>query len=217
MKSILPIVLGIVCVVLAVAFYLTKQGDDTQHAADVSSFTDVSNQLTTAHLQIADYQGAVLSLSNNLDASQSGWLALSNQLVDAKSAQALEAEQITNLNAKVTETEAANQTLEQHAMELTNQAASLTQQLAATKASLDGTNQALVQANNDYGLLERRFRMNVAERVVVERKFNNLRELQAQMKRVKQNPASEVSAEKIYADLDVEVRSNGTFHVITPY
>ena len=217
MKSFLPIVLGIVCVVLAVAFYLTKQSDNTQHDADVSSFNDVSNQLGTAHLQIADDRGSILTLSNSLDASQSAWLTLSNQLVGDQSTLALNAEQISNLNAKVTETEAANQTLEQHAMELTNQAAGLAQQLAATNASLGEANQDLAQAHHDYELLERRFRMNVAERIVRERKFYNISELQDQIERLKEIPGSEVTADRIYAGLDVEVRSNGTFHVIAPY
>jgi len=55
----------------------------------------------------------------------------------------------------------------------------------------------------------------VAERVVVERKFNNPPELKAQLENLKQNPAGVISAEGIYAGLDVEVKSN-SFHVISP-
>ena len=56
----------------------------------------------------------------------------------------------------------------------------------------------------------------MAERVVVERKFYNLAELQAQMQKLKRHPAEEISAGSIYAGLDVEVKSNGTVHVIAP-
>jgi hypothetical protein len=52
--------------------------------------------------------------------------------------------------------------------------------------------------------------------VVVERKFNNAPELQAQLAGLKQHPAREISAEKIYAELNVEVLSNGVAHVIAP-
>ena len=55
----------------------------------------------------------------------------------------------------------------------------------------------------------------MAERVVVERKFNNLSELKAQMEKLKNNPAAEISAGSIFAGLDVEVKSNA-FHVISP-
>jgi len=55
----------------------------------------------------------------------------------------------------------------------------------------------------------------VAERVVVERKFYNLSELQAQVQNLKENPFYAISPESIYAGLDVEVKSN-TLHVISP-
>ena len=55
----------------------------------------------------------------------------------------------------------------------------------------------------------------MAERVVVERKFNNPSELQAQMQYLKKHPAGVISADSIYAGLDVEVKSNAV-HVISP-
>jgi hypothetical protein len=55
----------------------------------------------------------------------------------------------------------------------------------------------------------------VAERIVAERKFNNLLELQSQMEKLKKNPADAITEEGIYAGLDVEVKSN-KFHVISP-
>jgi septal ring factor EnvC (AmiA/AmiB activator) len=105
--------------------------------------------------------------------------------------------------------ESENQTLGRRVMDLTNQVAGLTSQIALTEASLN-------QANKDYALLENRLRRDVAERIVVERKFNNLSELQAQMQKLKKNPADVISSESIYAGLGVEVKSNGTFHVISP-
>ena len=101
-------------------------------------------------------------------------------------------------------------------MSLTNQFAGFTNQIALIEASLAQTNKDLVQACKDYALLENRFRIDVAERTVVERKFNNPPELQAQLKKLKRNPAGVVSAESIYAGLNVEVKSNGWCHVITP-
>jgi hypothetical protein len=103
--------------------------------------------------------------------------------------------------------ESENQTLGQRGMDLTNQMAGLTMQIALTGTNLD-------QANKDYALLENRLQ-DVAERIVAERKFNNLLELQAQMQKLKKNPADVISSESIYAGLDVEVKSNGTLHVIS--
>jgi SMC interacting uncharacterized protein involved in chromosome segregation len=152
-------------------------------------------------------------LSNSLDESWSAAFTFSNQLMSAQSAVARDTEQIATLNRRITGTETENQTLTRQLTDLTsqmtNQVASLTQQLTITRTNLD-------QASKDLAVLGNRLRRDVAERLVVERKFNNPVELQAQMENLKKNPAAVVSAERIYAGLDVEVRSNGMFYVLAP-
>jgi chromosome segregation ATPase len=207
----LPTALALVCLVLVIALIVTKRSGDAQHETDAGAMTDLSNTLVAAQAQIAVGNTAMLTWSNNLDECRSASLACSNRLTEAESAVALDAEQITNLNRQLADLASEIQTLQASArriVDLTNQVATLTAQIASTKTSL-------AQANKDYALLENRLRRDVAERLVVERKFNNLSELQAQMKNLKQHPAGEISAEGIYAGLDVEVKSN-TFHVIAP-
>jgi hypothetical protein len=75
----------------------------------------------------------------------------------------------------------------------------------------------LVQFRKDYGLLQNRLQRDVGERLVIERKFNNPEALQAQLVKLKEYGGSfDVTADKIYSGLDVEVRSNGVAHVIAP-
>ena len=217
MKLFLPIVLGVVCIVLAIAFYETKQGDNAQHETDAGAIGDLSNRLTSAQSQITAQDGTILTLSNSLDQCQSSALTMSNQLVEAKSNLASGQEQLTQLNAKLTEKEAANQALGQQVLDLTNQVTGLSQQLAQTQASLTQTNQNLVQVSKDYLLLENRFRVDVGERTAVERKFFNRAALKTQLEHLNQYPAREVSTEAIYAGLNVEVFSNGMVRVIAPY
>ena len=57
--------------------------------------------------------------------------------------------------------------------------------------------------------------IDVAERVVMARKFYNLAELQAQIQYLQTHPLETISPGSIYAELDVEVQWNGTLHVIT--
>jgi chromosome segregation ATPase len=208
MKYYLSIALALACTVLVVSLFEMKRGDNAQHENDAGAIVDFSNRLDSAQLQIAFCKGTMLTLSNNLDVYQSATLTLSNLLTEAGASIASGAEQITNLNRQVAEMESENQTLGQHVMDLTNQVAGLTRQIALTGTNLD-------QANKDYALLENRLRRDVAERVVVQRKFYNLPELQAQMEKLKNFPGGEVSAEDIYAGLDVEVKSNAV-HVIAP-
>jgi len=211
MKHYLPAALALTCTLLVISLVVMKRGDTVQHEKDAGRIADFSNRLESAQIHIAFYKGTVLTLSNRLDAYQSASVTLSNLLIEAESTIALDAEQITNLNRQVAALESENQTLQtsgRRVGDLTNQVAGLTGQIASTEASLD-------QANIDYALLENRLRRDVAERVVVERKFYNLSALQAQIERLKTYPGGEVSAGSIYAGLDVEVTSNAV-HVIAP-
>jgi hypothetical protein len=210
MKQYLSTVLALVCTVLVISLIVTKRGDEARHENDAGAIADFSNQLTSAQAQIAAGNGMILVFSNRLDESRSAALTFSNHLIEAESAMVLYTEQVTNLNRQVAEVESGNQSLSRRVMELTNQMAGLTSQIALTETNLD-------QANKDYALLENRLRRDVAERIVMERKFNNLSELQAQMQKLKKNPADVISAGSIYAGLDVEVTSNGAFHVISRY
>ena len=211
MKQNLSVFLALVCIVLVISFILVKRNDNVQHENDAGTIADYSNRLDSAHMDVVFGKATILTLSNNLAESQSASLTFSNQLTEAQSTIALNTEQITNLNRKVEEMESENQTLSQtldrRVMELTNQVAGLTKQIALTEGNLN-------QANQDYALLENRLRRDVAERVVVARKFNNLVELQTQMEKLKKNPTGEVSAEDIYTGLDLEVTTNG-FHVLS--
>ena len=201
MKQYLTTTLALICIVLVISLVVTKRGDNARHENDTGTITNFSNQLTSAQTQITTCEGTILAFSNKLDESQSALLTFSNHLIGAETTIALETEQITNLIRHIAGAESENQTLGGRIMDLTNQ-------IVLTQASLD-------QANKDYALLENRLRRDVAERVVVERKFNNLSELQAQMQKLKTNSAGAISAEGIYAGLDVEVSSN-RFHVISP-
>ena len=220
MKQYLSMALTLVCLVLVISLVMMKRGNDAQLEKDAGAIADFSNLVDSAQIQIAAGNGTILTFSNSLNESQAASLTFSNQLTEAESAVALDTEQITNLNLHVAVLASENQTLGQRVMDLTNQMTSqvsqmtsqvtaLTRQIALTQTNLD-------QANKDYVLLENRFRIDVAERLVMQRKFYNRAELQAQIQRLKEDPfVQEISEESIYAGLDVEVKSN-TFHVISP-
>lgn len=208
MHRYLSTVLALACAGLVLSLIGIKRGDNAQHESDAGMLAEVSNRLDSAQMQVAFGTGTILTLSNSLDESRSACLTFSNQLREAEATVALGAEQITNLTRQVADVESENQISSRHVMDLTNQLAVLTCQVTSNNVSL-------AQANKDYALLENRLRRDVAERVVVERKFNNPSELQAQMQYLKKHPAGVISADSIYAGLDVEVKSNAV-HVLAP-
>ena len=208
MKQYLSTVLALACAVLVISLVVIKRGDNARHETDAGALAACSNQLSLAQAQIVGCNQMILTLSNRLDESQSASLTFSNQLAEAESNIVLGTDQINSLSRHVAEVESENQTFGQRIMDLTNQMAGLTRQIVLTGASLD-------QANKNYALLENRLRQDVAERVVVERRFNNPSELEAQMRHLKKHPAEVISADSIYAGLEVEVKSNA-FHVLAP-
>jgi chromosome segregation ATPase len=216
MKLILPILLALVCLGLGFAWYSTKQADQAQQQQDASAIADLSNQLTSAQSRIASGNATIETFSNHLDEARSSTAAFSNQLAAAQSDLDAGKQQIATLNQQVADMTSHNQALDRQLAGFTNQVTGLTAKVASITSSLVQTNQDLEQTRKDYLLLDNRFRISVAERIVAERKFNNPPELKAQLKNLKQHPAGIITAERIYAELNVEVKSNGWCHVITP-
>lgn len=212
MNQYLPTALALACAVLIVSLFMMKRSDAAQHKSDAGAIAGYSNRLWSAQTEIAICKGMTITLSNRLEECQSAVLTFSNQLTEEEANLAAAAGQITNLTrqaARVAGLKSENQALEGRIMDLTNQMAGLTRQIASAQAGV-------VKANKNYALLENRLRQDVAGRVVTERKFNNPAELEAQLQKLKKHPAGAISAQSIYAGLDVEVYSNGTLHVLSP-
>jgi len=217
MKYLPSIILGLVCLGLVVYLFVSKQNNDAQHEKDAEAITSSSNLLSSCQIEIAASKETALTLSNSLETCQSTSLRFSNELIEAKSAFATAKEgldrQITDLNRQITrqtaQSETENQASSQRIAELSHQTVELTNQIASTRASL-------VQANKDYVLLENRFRRDVAERVIVERKFNNRTELKAQLEYLLWNPSREISEDRIREGLNVVVGRSNLCYVIAP-
>lgn len=209
MKNIYSIAFALICLVLIIVLFVIKNGDNARHQTDTTTITDFSNRLDNAQTQIAFGNGTILAFSNNLAACEASVMTFSNQLNNAQSKLVLRAEQTTNLTLKVLQVEAESRALALKVATLTNQVVGLNQQIITDQG-------VIAQAGRDYTLLENRLRRDVGERLVMQRKFYNLSELQAQIQRIKADPFyPQVSQESIYAGLDIEVQSN-SLHVIAP-
>jgi predicted nucleic acid-binding Zn-ribbon protein len=213
MKHLLSGILGLVCVGLAVSLFMSKRDNDAQQEKDAEAITTASNLLSSAQTEVAAFKGKVITLSNGLETCESTSLTFSNELIEAKSALATAKDglerQITDLNRQITQLETEKQASSQRNAVLSHQITELTNQVAWAQASL-------LQANKDYVLLENRFRRDVAERVIVERKFNNRTELKAQLEYLVWNPSQEISEDRIREGLNVVVGRSNLCYVIAP-
>jgi len=165
MKHLLSVILGLLCLGLAIALFSSKRDNEEQHAKDLETITSTSNMLSTAWKEVAAFRGNVSTLSNRIETLQSTTLTISNQVIEAQSALATAKEaserQITELKAQNVQLETEKQVSSQRIAELTNHISDLTNQIASAQTNL-------LQASKEYALLENRFRRDVAERVIVE-------------------------------------------------
>jgi chromosome segregation ATPase len=212
----LTVILGLLCLGLGATLLVSNRNSDAQHEKDVETLTSTSNLLNASQMEVTAFKGDVTTLSNRLETCQSTSLTCSNELIEAKSALATAKEgferQITDLNGQITrqstQLETEKQASNQRIADLTRQLAELTNQVASARASL-------LQANKDYALLDNRFRRDVAERIIVERKFDNRKQLKAQLDFLRSNPYWEISEDRIREGLNVVVKSN-LCYVIAP-
>jgi len=217
MKQNLSIILVVVSILLAAGLVFTKWSDNANLNTATGTIADFSNRLDVAQSQLTVAAGTILTQSNSLADATSASLTFSNQLVDAQSTNTAQAEQITSLNTQIAAATAQNQALSADLLDVTNQLTALKAQLALAQSSLTQTQQDYAQFRKDYALLQNRFQRDVAERVVLERRFNSLTELKNQMVNVYMYPPrQEITPESIYKGLDVEIKSDSVAHVIAP-
>jgi septal ring factor EnvC (AmiA/AmiB activator) len=216
MKTFLPIALAVVSILLGVALFLTKQSDNAELATSAGIAADFSNRLDTAQSQIIVREGTILTLSNSLAASTTAVTAVSNQLTEAQTRIGQQEKKVSELTQQLDALTTAASDKDALVLAMTNQISALTTQITKTEANIAQAKHDLTQARSDYAQLQNRLQRDVAERLVVERKFNNLSEVQAQAEKLKSNAGKNITTESIYAGLDIIIKSNGVAHVIAP-
>jgi chromosome segregation ATPase len=239
------VILVAACIVLVGALWVTQREAYEDKKTDTVAILDFSNQLVTARHDIDELGQVNLKLTNELAASRQETLTFSNQVVETSSALAdtktsLQSaqDQITNLSSHVANLEAENQELDQRAARLTNALASLNEQIAETQQKLADS-----QTNNAF--LEKELQQQMAARAELEAKFNNLTAVRAQARKLRDDmviarrlrwmregtdPTRQIKGAELllqrsspyvapppeHYDLNVEIGSDGSIHVIPP-
>ncbi|MGA2243365.1 MAG: hypothetical protein ABSH48_00085 [Verrucomicrobiota bacterium] len=186
------VILAVACIGLGVALLTIKKQADDQHATDINSINEFSNQVISADAQLKEKDQVNLTLSNELAASQqqlaqtqeqmvqlSNTLSAANStLVETRTSLASAEETVTNLNTRIADLEAQNKFLDEQANALSNNLARLTQQIEDTKNQL-----AVAETNSAF--LQGELQKQLAQKAELEHKFNDVDELRAQVKRLK--------------------------------
>ncbi len=239
------VILIVVCAGLAVALFATKRQADEQRKTYASSILDLSNQVVSANASLDDLRQVNLMLTNDLADSRQAALVLSNNLAETsgtltetKASLQSAQDQIAGLNGRIAGLEAENKTLDERAAALTNAIASLDSQIADVRQKLAGS-----ETNNAF--LADELKKQMAQKAELEHKFNDLDEVRAQVKKLRDEffvarrlqwinagtasgtqqkgaallmqratPADNARPQRY--DLNVEVSSDGSVHIIPP-
>ncbi len=183
--KIVIVVLAIACIGLLIGLLSVKKQGEEQHAADLSSIVDFSNQVVNADLKINDLNQVNLMLTNDLALSQQQAAQLSNSLsaaqatiAESRTTIANAQQEITNLNSRIGDLEVQNKVLDQQASELSNTIAKLNSLIADTQSKL-----GLSESNSVY--LQQELQKQMAQKAEIEHKFNDVDELRQQVRKIK--------------------------------
>lgn len=184
-------ILLVACIALGVALVTLKRQADAQQQQSAAKIEEVSNQVVKANANINDLNQVNLTLSNDLVSARETSLTFSNQMLVTSntlattlagteaSLQSVQ-QQVTNLTVRITDLEAQNQALDQRANSLSNTIVSLNTQIAATQMQL-----ATSKTNNAF--LSKQLQQLMAEKKKLEDKFNDLAEVRAQVRKLKED------------------------------
>jgi len=247
------IILAILCLALGFATIYTKRQATEQRKADTETILTLSNKWTDTTMKWEDQKQVSAELEGDLKKTRTAYSDLSNTLVQVtdslertsaslKNTQtkltATEAE-VKQRDARIAELESANQELDKRAADLSLSITNLTMQISETK-------RRLAASEGDKAFLEKELKRLMGEKAELERQFNDIVVLRAQVAKLKEElniarrvewirkglfatsdqkgaqklmqgaTAPQQTAPKQNYDLNVEVTSDGTARVVPP-
>jgi chromosome segregation ATPase len=179
------VILAVIGAGLLIALLATKKEAEELHKKDADAILDFSNQLTTASTSLDDLRQVNLVLTNDMVATHQALDTASNNLAetaatlaDVQAALENSQGQVTNLNTRISDLEAENKVLDERANSLSNAITALDAQIAETRQKL-----AAAETNNTFLTFELQKQMQ--QKAELERKFNDLDEVRAQVKKLR--------------------------------
>ena len=239
------VVLIILCAVLAITLLVRSKQAADQKIKDVETIFNLSNKLVKASDDLGDQRQVNVSLEKDLAERKTEVAQLTNDLTQTTASLAKTTADLQNATgevarreAKIAELEAQNQSLDKQALELSATITNLNARIADTQNKL-------ATAEGDKAFLQGELKRLLADKAEMERKFNDLEILRAQVKKLRDElsiakrldwirkglfaDTEQKGAQKLmtgikpppsekpaHYDLNVEVGSDGTVRVIPP-
>jgi len=180
----------LLCFGLAVALITVKVQSSKQHDEDTDSLAISSNKLVKVNADLDEQRQVAAMLEKDLEGQKKSYVELTNNYTkvssdlsqtaaDLAKTQATLKEEVAKRDARISELEEKNQMLDKEALDLSTSITNLTLQIADTQ-------RRLATSEGDKALLEKELKRLMAEKAELERQFNDLTVLRAQVSKLKE-------------------------------
>ena len=247
------IVLAALCLGLGVTLFLTRKQATEEKQKDTGTISQLSNEWAKTEGNLQEQKQVALSLEKDLAAHRQQLSELTNQYTAVagtltqtadslkKTEDSLKAtkEEVARRDAKIADLEQQNKDLDQRAIDLSGAITNLTTLIAATQGKL-------ARSEGDRAFLEKELKRLMAEKAELERQFNDLvlvraqvaklreelnvsrrlewirkglfstEEMKGAQKLMQKELSPPVPENKGQFDLNVEVNSDGSVRVVPP-
>jgi hypothetical protein len=187
------ILLAVLCLGLGIALITFRNNAVEEKRNDTDAILGFSNKWVETSTKLEDQKQVNAEMEKDLDVRKKALIELTNNfttvssnLLDtsitlAKTEVSLKAsqEEVAKRDAKIAELEAQNQVLDKQAVDLSTSITNLTLQIADTEKKL-------AASEGDKAFLQKELKRMMAEKAELERQFNDLTVLRAQVAKLKQ-------------------------------
>ena len=192
-NSLVVIVLVLVCLGLGVAVVVIKKQSTDQHAQDTQQIGTLSNNWTKVSSELEEQKQVSTNLEKDLEAKkqefQKSVTELTNNIAQVSANLAKTETELKAAEQKVKEQDTKIADLENQNQALDKKAESLSASITNLNTQIADTRHKLAAAEGDKAFLEQRLKDLTAEKTELERQFNDLSILRAQVAKLKSEAA----------------------------
>ena len=180
------IILVVVCVGLGIGVISIKRQADKQNETNQSSIQTFSNKWVVTTSQLDEQKQLEAELRKDLDNEKKNYGELTNNysqvsatLAQTETSLRTSEQEVAKRDVKITDLESQNQALDRRSQDLSLEITNLT-------AKIDDTQKKLLASDGDKSLLEKELKRMVTEKAELERQFNDLTVLRAQVAKLRE-------------------------------
>src|ERR1051325_5113312 len=180
------VVLGVLCIGLAIALIKIKKDAADTHETDIGSIATYSNKWTVSEGKVDEQRQVIAAFEKDVETQRTTLNELTNnltkvsgQLTQTEASLQASRDQVKKDEAKIAELESQNQALDKQATDLSASITNLTVQIADTQKKLNAS-------EGDKAFLEKELKRLITEKAELERQFNDLAVLRAQVSKLKE-------------------------------